>query len=618
MKVKGAWKKVDVATIVLLLVFVAQLAFLFYICLFHTRDLVDYDSSGAYVHIREVLRQKSLFPSTYLPATTMDVDSTVGLAAILYGLTGRIFLSQGLCNIFIVLCYTFVIFEICKRLKANLFTTLLICIMFFIPYSRGMLGYWSMLFVNVAPNTVRDLTPIFYMSVLLDLHDKDYSVKTKIKLVIALGLILITTISTGIYVFAFGLLALMAMDFILTVFSGDIKNFLSSVWGFHLAACISFVTGMIIQKHLGFVSAAADRTLISTSEAPNNFMRWFMGIFELFGGVAGANVSAFEPIGLEVLCKCVLTWFYLGSVVFFICSWIKEKEVPKHVSYGLMVCLVDGFVLNVLVTTYGAGTFEFRYHIIPMFFVMIMAGTLAGRVGEITNHLLKNVLLSGGIALLVAAIGFSEVGVMREINENHDSELLFEVNRILVDNQISTAVVYGEGSVIRGRQLRAFADHTNIIVANDEWNVAPTVWGGVTYALDNADQSGRCALITNVADFEKIPEYYMSEAEPYSTVGDLGIFFYEESPFDFERALNGKKKLIDFPYSGYTLGNAKLQENGDALSDGTFGYPISGLNYQGVDGTWTYTLKYVIEKESPGNKGNSSFEVISNGEIWTK
>ena len=615
MDLKDKKIKINYVDLFLVILFIGQIGFLCYINLFHTADMVDFDSSGAYVHIREIMRQHSLFPSTYNYATTMDIDSTVGIAAILYAITGRIFFSQGLCNILIIGCYIFVISEICKRLKLNLSSSLLVLILFFLPYSRGMLGYMSMLFINVAPNTIRDLTPIFYMSVLLDIHDKDYSIKTKIKAAVVLIFLLATTISTGFYVFAFGLLALIFMDFVFVIFSGDIKGFLEKNWFLHASAVIVFLIGSIIQKTLSFSSAASTQKLVKATEMSENFQKWFVGIFELFGGVTPGDCTVFNVNGLETLFKYVLTLFYLSTIVYFVCVWVKKKSVPRYASYGLMVFLIDSLALNALNVTYGSPTYEYRYHIIAMFFVLVMAGTLMGKAWDVKNILLKNTLIFAILAVLTGTIIFGDICTDKEIKACSNAEDLAEINKMLVDDGVKTAVVFGNESVNEGRQLRAFADDVNIIVVYDDWSTSATEWGGVRYAFDNANQKGKAALLLDMNDIDKIPAYLMEGAKPIDMIENIGVYEYEKSPFDFETGLDDYDYLVDLPYRGFERGNSTVQEDGSVLSDGTFGSPIFGPYYDGVDGIWTYTLEYEIESEKEENKGETTFEIVSDEKI---
>ena len=114
----------------LLLIVIAQVAFLSYMNLFEAPKMIDYDGAKLYKHAIEMWENKSLFIPGWKYITTMELDCSLFLALPIYAVSHNIFTSFGIANIIMALFYIVIILSIFKRTMRFFLSALSSCLMF--------------------------------------------------------------------------------------------------------------------------------------------------------------------------------------------------------------------------------------------------------------------------------------------------------------------------------------------------------------------------------------------------------------------------------------------------------------------------------------------------------
>ena len=192
----------------------------------------------------------------------------------------------------------------------------------------------------------------------------------------------------------------------------------------------------------------------------------------------------------------------------------------------------------------------------------------------------------------------------------NECEKLVELNNIMENEGINTAVVAGEDSKGLGRKLRVYSRKVNYLVVNDGAESSfRTTFGGTTRYLDNAMQQGKTAIIATTAAYKTLPPYLVTEMKHFIDYKNLQIYIAENSRFDYVSGpVAEKNRVIDFPYSpNYIYENAELNEEGFLVMRKNGG--TLKTSYNSVSGIWNYTVFYDLS-----DANNDAYMEIQIGE----
>ena len=350
-----------------LIALIAQIGFIICMNLFRPDTIIDYDSSSAYMHEMEMGSQGRIFPAEYSYQSSLDLDSGAVISAALYRISGNIFLSRGITNTLMVFLYIYVAGRVLGNTGITLRWKRFGILLFLIPYSMIMLGYWRMLFTGGGFFAVRALVPLLIISLLQDIDKckgfKKYAFRTLLLVLTDF----LTGLSSGAYVLLCALCPLILWEFVSYFIKADHSKPVSERMGIAAAAITSAATGIAVQKALGFSTIADQKHLISPEKFIGNLFDSFAGIFELFGGLTiHENVSFFSPEGIGTTVDFFVTCILLSSIIYSIVKCIKKKEIPDMTGYILTLMFVNALVFAFADLKYGETVYESRYHLLPM------------------------------------------------------------------------------------------------------------------------------------------------------------------------------------------------------------------------------------------------------------
>ncbi len=579
----------------MLIALIAQIAFIMYMNLFRGYTMIDFDSSSAYMHEMEMGSQGKLFPSEYSYQASLDLDGAAVISAFFYRITGNIFLSRGIANTLIVLLYLFIVSSVLRKLSLTETWRRFGTLLFFIPYSMYILGYWRTLFAGGGFFAFRALTPLLIISLILDI-DKGKEIKEyAIRAALTLFIVFLTGLSSGAYVMLCGVSPLVLWEGIRAFLKGDFAEFRSKRTLFGVLLLLACGVGMILQKAAGFSSAADSKVILNSRKWTDALLSSFAGIFELFGGLTtheGVRLFSLEAAGTAV--DFAVTCVLLTVIVYSVFTCIKKRNISDMKGYIFSVMLLNSFMFAFLDLKYGDTVFESRYHLIPMlpsFFLL----------AEILNELPEK---KGLKSLQVRGLQILTVGLFLSSMLYGDAEWLYaktalgsdkltELNRIIEEEGVNTAFIVGEDSKDLGRKIRVYSRDVHYIVVNDGAESAfRTTWGGTTRYLDNSMQQGKTAVIATDRAYLTLPEYLISDMEYLRDYDGLKIYIADESKFDcVGGVLKEKDRVVDFPYSpGYSYENAELSRDGGLIMKEGGGSLLG--EYPSAPGSWDYTVYY--------------------------
>lgn len=594
---------------------ILQIVFLMYTNLVHMKSMVDYDSSSVLVHAMEIWKQKTLFISEYGYQTTIDIDSMVWLTALLYGITKDIFLSQAISNCFIILVYVYVLERLFRRINLSNEIRIASIICFFIPYTLGQLGYLPMLFSGPSFYTIKALFPLLLISILLDMKEGVHWKYFIVRLIAVFIISYFTGLSSGVYVLLCALLPIIVAEIVSAILDDNIKsmfsvrNFVSVV-----ALCIGMV-GVASEKSFGLTTRASNMVLVSRTNWLQNIGSYFVGMFELFGGVAVYdNTELLSKEGIFILINWLLVSLMLISLIYTIVKSIMNRKIELVDLYCIAIFTVNLFVLTLLYTTYGGGSFEARYHIIPMIPLFILLGKMVNDIASIRNRTFSYTFR--GIYFLVVLLSLVTCDKnMNDVWKSSNVNVYEEMKSSLEVEEFKNVVFLGNTNAVQGRIMRVFLADMNCIIADDDWrNVSSTTWGGTSKALDAKVLRGKTAVVATPELWESLPIYLKNGSTLYKEYEGYNIYSIEKNKFDFIAGFPATKKVsMDYPYTlGYGIANADFDENGNLVSNGQPGIILYGPYVNGVEGKWNLTLRYkIVQKSNPNDV--ATFSVIKNG-----
>ncbi len=583
-----------------LIALIVQIAFIMYMNLFRADTIIDFDSSSAYMHEMEMGSQGTLFPSEYSYQASLDLDGAAVISAVIYRITGNIFLSRGIANNLVVLLYIFVISSILADLSLSKTWKRFAVLLFLIPYSVNILGYLRTLFAGGGFFAFRALVPLLIISLILDMDKGKISA---LRTVLTLFIVFLTGLSSGPYVLFCAVFPLILWEAVRAFMKGDTGKLRSKRTFLGVGLILSSCAGITIQKLIGFSSTADRKEILTSDKWIDALLSAFAGIFELFGGLTthkGVKLFSFEAAGTAV--DFGVTIVLITSMILTLRNCIKEKKISDAKGYIFSVMLVNMMMFAFLDLKYGDTVFESRYHLIPMlpsFFLL----------AEILNELPKNkkfnefqahVIQVLVVGLFLASMLYGDAQWLYA-KTALGSEKLKELNSIIEGEGVNTAFIVGEDSKDLGRKLRVYSRDTHYIVVNDgAESPFRTTWGGTTKYLDNSMQQGKTAIIASKEGYETLPWYLISDTEYLRDYDGLKIYIADESRFDcVGGVVKEKDEVIDFPYSpGYSFENSCLTEDGTlVMKDG--GGRLEG-EYPSAKGIWDYTVYYEMPGSAPG------------------
>ncbi len=599
-KFKGNKKELVFAIIILV-----QLIALFVFNLTRLKYQADFDSSSGMVQIIEIWKQKTLLIKNWEYQTTVGWDIPIIFSVILYGLTKNVFLSIGIINNLFILGFLILIYDILKHAGVSRLNRLVTLSLFFAPYTMGQLGYVPMLFTGTASYAMKVMITLLLIDLVMRAEDGKKMRQSIIPLVVLFVFAAISGISSGVYMFACGVVPVAAYLVLNALCRNQLKCLASSKTIYVGAATAAFAVGMVISKFLQFSNSATSMTMIPAGKFGPNIMKCFGGIFELFGAVDGSESPAVMSVqGIVALFSVLFTHFVLFIIVYYTVKVVKKKEQRPIICVLLCVFYINQLILLVTDTNYASDSFEFRYHIASMVPVMLLTGVFMDEVKERVNELCRYTfyILLFLTAAFISVVNYKfyydktasgkidELQPIVDLAKENDAHLIIDI------------IAESDAALMDGRIMRLCDSNMNVVTYTS-YNQGMG-WGASSKYYENGRYSGKTLIMIPDDKTDTLPAYVLSRMREVSRMQGYVFYVTEKNILDASTAFENtwNKKSVDFPYSyGFTV-EGDIDDQGDLCVKPEGGLAIHGAEMERKEGTYRISLQYK-QSETPASNG---------------
>ena len=399
---------------------------------------LDCDTGNLFNHISEIWRQKSILLPDWDYLTTLEWDCSSIFALPFYAVTQNIVLSFGLSNILFLGCFLCIIFFLFRG--EDLLYPLLCTNLLIIPFRIGMLDYYNMLFFGGGQYIIKVSIPLLLAGLILHLNNQQAKehLSISIKLLMAgyLGLFLLSSMSSGVYVTVCGVFPVFAAYIGYKFLKWE--RMPNSTIFLMICSGVFTLLGWKINTMLMGGAVGNRMTLCSVHQMLASISTCFFGMFELYGGATESfELQVLSVKGIQVLAKCMLVLVMLIAGIYeaknILCSpkyliqetasfrtsednpWNNSIPWKKSISLRTLL-LLSVFIWNVFVLIIsfprgGSSTYEYRYHLIGM--LPLMCVTCIFLIGRIRNLQTKQqnwLYAAGYVAILfLCAVSYKEL-----------------------------------------------------------------------------------------------------------------------------------------------------------------------------------------------------------------
>ena len=396
------------------------------------KNSLDTDTARMFNHIAEIRRQGTIFLPEwdYQSVSTLEWDCSSLFALPIYALTHRLFLSYGLSNILFVGIFTGIVFFLFRE-EDSLYP--LLCLnLILIPYRTGMLDYYDMLFFGGAQYIVKVSVPLLLEALISNL-EKEAPGNGKMPRAVSLftavylGLLFLTSVSSGIYVTASGIFPLLAVYLVYKFVKWE--KIPPKILLLAASSVILVLAGRFFNQAI-MGGAKGDRMIFCTvPQLFANAYSCFFGMFELFGGATLDLVPILSLDGLVLLAKCCLV------ILMLVCGLLTAAKCIRKMPSGLSVpelrglLVVSVFIWNVFIllltdTKAGSMTYEYRYHLIGMVPLLCVTGTFQADCPRKLSSAQQNILYGAGFCAVLFLCVMSHKVVFTQAKNHSDLETL--------------------------------------------------------------------------------------------------------------------------------------------------------------------------------------------------
>lgn len=369
---------------------------------------LDGDNAKLMHHIRMMWEEGTPAIPGWNYTTTLEWDCTALFALPLYGLTRNIYFSCALSNVIFLGLFIAAVFYLFRGQRAlyPLFCVNLICV----PYRIGMLDYYNMLFFAGGQYIVKVMLPILLAGILLALEGRKGSTgKPSAPFyffsVLYLFLLLLSSMSSGIYVAACGLLPVWIVYFGYRFFRWE------KVPSRAVILCAVSILCVVIGLRVNAAAMGGARgnsmNLCGIYQVHSNMTSCFFGLFELMGGLLlDEGIPVFSLRGIGILGKYCLVLLFLVCGAAALARCVK-KQGNLRLLLLISIAVWNYFVLNVTYVRAGSTTYEYRYHLIGMIPLICTSAVILLDAFLKTNARQQKCLFLLGAAALLFLHGIS-------------------------------------------------------------------------------------------------------------------------------------------------------------------------------------------------------------------
>lgn len=584
----------------LLLLFLVQTVMLAVFNLTQMQYHMGYDASSFYLKAMEIAKQGTLFLKNWVDQTTLYFDSAVPFAALLYRITGNIFVSYGIVNLVVDLGIFYVFYSILKSMSVSDLSKLVCLNMIACSYlSPGFnnandIGYFSSVLSSDGAYGLKMLIILMVIKMMFDMEDGNAN---NLYIFITEALLFVSGVSSGWYLIVTVLAPLLVYYILRMLIHNSFREMRNTRALWLMISILVVMAGKMAAVHIiGFESKDSHMVLTGLTVFWKNLGAIVLGFMQLVGAFPlKADQPALEIRGLLYLAGVIVFLVCMTGAVYAVRRWFQDMKRTDR--YSMLICIA-GFNLlmfTVLCTTYGSEIFETRY-LIPLFFIfVIMAGSF---VDSLDNRLIFKYV---GVAFLFAVLLLLNVADSHIfLNTKNNYQTLVSLTEKAKALEASVVYVCGNDIGIDARNLRV-VDGARVYKFIDEGSLnSAAYWGDYTYYKDAGSVQGKNVLITTEQYLDVIPEYIKNKYILEDRIDKYLVYSAETAVFDLESGISGDYS-IDYPTSsGISVSGGIIEEDtGSFISDeAAEGLAVWGPYAKAPAGRYKFIMNYEILKST--------------------
>lgn len=371
---------------------IIQTGFVVYFNLSDIRCSLDFDVANTFYHYMEVIKNGTLRLEEWNHTTSLELDGSFFFAIPLYYITRDIFLAVGISNIIIMVLYLLVISRIFYHARVSkLFMYIALCLVV-TPYSYGMLEYFNMMFYGGACYSIKTLVPLLFLLLIQLLSKKESLTKkeqTELGLIafMYVGLLLITTFSTGFYAMLCGVIP-MLICLVIDVWldGGWNKKYNWKHVCLVAGSFLIFLLGNFMHNDFYPDVSRSNMRVTKLENYAINFRACVAGLLQVFGATTSADVEVmsfwgiFYCLKMGIVVLFIIVFFY-NFVRFFYKT--ERLDIRKYLAF---IFLFNFLVLLVADCRYGTNTrTEYRYFLIGVIPLVLLLSIQISEWREVWN-----------------------------------------------------------------------------------------------------------------------------------------------------------------------------------------------------------------------------------------
>ena len=356
-----------------------QIGCIIYFNLKDIRCSIDHDLANTFYHFSQIIEHHTFRLNKWFHTTSLEFDGSFFGAYLFYFFTRDLFLSVGLSNIVMMIIYISTILAVLKNFNVKNVWIFFSISLVLTPYSFGMLEYFNMMFYGGACYSIKALIPLLAV-LLLQLSVKDDKKHNKLiymmVMIFYVALLLLTTISTGVYAFIVGLLPIfITVGFDIWIDSGwkgkyNLRHLVVGV-----TSIIVTIVGQLAHSYLYNGTSRMNMKITKLENQAVNLRACFAGVFQLFGAFTSEDINAFSTKGIYYCVKILMVCTLLITCIYNFKACIKKSSIID-IRKMFSISFIYVFSMLVLVDCRYPGNFriEYRYLLVGVIPLILLLG----------------------------------------------------------------------------------------------------------------------------------------------------------------------------------------------------------------------------------------------------
>ena len=474
-------------------VFLVQAAVLLAANLLWLRASADFDTSSFYSAAIEMWRQKRLILSDYAYGTSLMLDTSVPLAALLYGLTGDIFTAYGLANILVMAATLWVLWKLMglvmpaqRRLPAYCMAGFLLLT----PYSAGIVGYLEIVVWGYAAYNVRLLLMVAALYIVQAMEQKRAVWGWMAAFTFGT---FVTAVSSSLYFWQSAILPLLCAEAVDVLRRNDLRFYRRPRLIFLAAQTAVTALGAAVARLAVPVDRAGNfiggLQLAGPDQLAGNVSGLLAGAVEFWGAPAGGSSLAQQPSQLAGLVRLFVFAGVLCLALVWLAGQVHRKwpgpDRERLTWDGILIAAVISAVQLVLAPLYGWNHVHGRYLLLAWPGLVLLAVWMIEALLE-----RGKTLFYGAAGLLCAVLLLANCGTVLYPALAQDLSWRDEILDYIQEQEGTVLVDYcQQGFYQTGRSAFALTDGAVFGIDCSE-DGTPRLWGNSVRLFDAGRRTG--------------------------------------------------------------------------------------------------------------------------------